>query len=43
MYELPSQSNIAEVIIEKSAITGQSKPIIVHSKNKDKTDTTSAA
>ena len=43
MYELPSQTNIAEVIIEKSAITGQGKPIIVHSKNKDKTDTTSAA
>ena len=43
MYELPSQVNIAEVIIEKSAITGQGKPIIVHSKNKDKTDATSAA
>ena len=43
MYELPSQANIAEVIIEKSAITGQGKPIIVHSKNKDKRDTTSAA
>ena len=43
MYELPSQANIAEVIIEKSAIMGQGKPIIVHSKNKDKTDTTSAA
>jgi len=43
MYELPSQANIAEVIIEKSAITGQGKPIIVHSKNKDKTNTTSAA
>ena len=43
MYELPSQVNIAEVIIEKSAITGQGKPIMVHSKNKDKTDTTSAA
>ena len=43
MFELPSQANIAEVIIEKSAITGQGKPIIVHSKNKDKTDTTSAA
>ena len=43
MYELPSQVNIAEVIIEKSAVTGQGKPIIVHSKNKDKTDTTSAA
>ena len=43
MYELPSQANIAEVIIEKNAITGQGKPIIVHSKNKDKTGTTSAA
>jgi len=43
MYELPSQVNVAEVIIEKSAITGQGKPIIVHSKNKDKTDATSAA
>ena len=43
MYELPSQENIAEVIIEKNVITGQGKPIIVHSKNKDKTDTTSAA
>ena len=36
MYELPSQANVAEVIIEKNAITGQGKPIIVHSKNKDK-------
>ena len=43
MYELPSQANITEVIIEKSAITGQGKPIMVHSKNKNKTDTTSAA
>ena len=43
MYELPSQANVAEVIIEKSAITGQGKPIIVYSKNKDKRDTTSAA
>ena len=43
MYELPSQANIAEVIIEKNAITGQGKPIIVHSKNKDKTSKTSAA
>ena len=43
MYELPSQANVAEVIIEKSAVTGQGKPIIVHSRNKDKTDKTSAA
>ena len=43
MYELPSQDNIDEVIIEQSAVTGKSKPIIVHTKNKDKTDKTTAA
>ena len=43
MYELPSLENVIEVIIEKSAVIGQSKPIIVYSKNKDKTDKTSAA
>ena len=43
MYELPSLENVSEVIIEKSAVTGKSKPIIIHSKNKDKTDKTSAA
>jgi len=43
MYELPSQENVAEVIIEKNTVIGQGKPIIIHSKNKDKTDKTSAA
>ena len=43
MYELPSLENVIEVIIEKSAVIGQSKPIIIHSKNKDKTGKTSAA
>ncbi len=43
MYELPSQENIEEVIIEQSAVLGKSKPIIVHSKNKDKTEKTTAA
>ena len=43
MYELPSLENVIEVIIEKSAVIGQSKPIIIYSKNKDKTDKTSAA
>ena len=45
MYELPSQENIEEVIIDGSAAKGQSQPIIVHSKteNKSKTDKTSAA
>ena len=43
MYELPSSSDVAEVLIEEGAITGHSKPIIVHTKNKDKTNKTSAA
>ena len=33
MYDLPSQDNIEEVIIDASAVKGQSQPIIVHSKN----------
>jgi ATP-dependent Clp protease ATP-binding subunit ClpX len=36
MYELPSQDNIEEVIVDASAVRGQSQPIIVHSKNVDK-------
>ncbi len=45
MYDLPSQDNIEEVIIDASAAKGQSQPIIVHSKtdNKSKQDKTSAA
>ena len=45
MYDLPSQDNIEEVIIDGSAAKGLSQPIIVHSKsdNKSKTDKTSAA
>ena len=45
MYDLPSQDNIEEVIIDASAARGQSQPIIVHSKteNKSKTTKTTAA
>ena len=45
MYDLPSQENIEEVIIDASAAKGQSQPIIVHSKtdNKSKSSKTSAA
>jgi len=45
MYDLPSQDNIKEVIVDASAATGQSQPIIVHSKNdgKSKNNKTSAA
>ena len=40
MYDLPSQDNIEEVIIDASAVKGQSHPIIVHSKNDNKTKPT---
>jgi ATP-dependent Clp protease ATP-binding subunit ClpX len=45
MYDLPSQDNIEEVIVDASAVKGQTQPIIVHSKNdvKSKTSKTSAA
>ena len=33
MYDLPSQDNIEEVIVDSSTVKGQSEPIIVHSKN----------
>ncbi len=46
MYDLPSQENIEEVIVDASAARGQSQPILVHSKsgdNKSKSNKTSAA
>ena len=45
MYDLPSQDNIEEVIVDASAVKGQSQPILVHSKNesKAKNNKTSAA
>ena len=45
MYDLPSQEGIAEVIVDASAVKGQSQPILVHSKtdNKSKSGKTSAA
>jgi ATP-dependent Clp protease ATP-binding subunit ClpX len=45
MYDLPSQDNVEEVIVDAGAAKGLSQPIIVHSKNNSKTkpDKTSAA
>ena len=45
MYDLPSQDDIEEVIIDSSAVKGQTQPIIVHSKTdvKSKSSKTSAA
>ena len=45
MYDLPSQENIEEVIVDSGAAKGQSQPILVHSKgdNKSKSSKTTAA
>ena len=43
MYDLPGQTNVEEVVVDSGAVKGHSQPIIVHSKNKSKTDKTSAA
>ena len=45
MYELPSQNNVEEIIVDIGAVKGQSQPITVYAKssNKSKTDKTSAA
>ncbi len=44
MFDLPSQENIDEVIIDLGAAKGQTDPLIIHSKEaKSKTEKTSAA
>ncbi len=43
MFDLPSQENIDEIIIDSSAVKGISQPIVVHSKNKTKSEKISAA
>ena len=45
MYDLPSQDDIAEVIVDAPVVKGQSQPILVHSKSDSKTKSgkTSAA
>ena len=44
MFDLPSQDNVEEVIIDANTVKGHSNPIIVHSKNaKSKIQKTTAA
>ncbi|MDC3142722.1 ATP-dependent Clp protease ATP-binding subunit ClpX [Candidatus Pelagibacter sp.] len=45
MYDLPSQDNVEEVIVDAGAAKGQSQPILVHAKgdNKSKSNKPSAA
>ena len=40
MYDLPSQDNIEEVIVDAVAAKGQSQPILVHSKADSKSKST---
>ena len=40
MYDLPSQDNIEEVIVDATSVKGQTQPIIVHSKKDTKSKTT---
>jgi ATP-dependent Clp protease ATP-binding subunit ClpX len=43
MFDLPSQENVKEVIIDQSVALGEKEPIVVYSKKKDITDKSSAA
>ena len=44
MFDLPSQENVEEIIIDTGAVKGQNDPLIIHSKEaKSKAEKTSAA
>jgi len=43
MFDLPSQENVEEVIVDQGVVLGQIEPIIVYSRNKNKTHKSSAA
>ena len=44
MFDLPSQENVEEIIIDAGAAKGQNDPLIIHSKEaKSKIEKTSAA
>ena len=37
MFELPSQSNISEVVINKDVVEGKIKPLLTYSKKNNQT------
>ena len=43
MFDLPSNENVKEVIIDRSVVLNEKEPIVVYSKNKDITNKPSAA
>ncbi len=40
MFELPSQSNICEVVINKDVVDGKIKPLLTYSKKNNQTSST---
>ena len=38
MFNLPTQEYVEEVIIDQNVVIGKKEPVVVHSKNKDKTE-----
>jgi ATP-dependent Clp protease ATP-binding subunit ClpX len=43
MFDLPSHENVEEVIINQGVVLGKIEPVIIYSKNKNKTEKSSAA
>ena len=43
MFNIPTQENVKEVIIDRSVVLGEKEAIVVYSKKKDTTDKSSAA
>jgi ATP-dependent Clp protease ATP-binding subunit ClpX len=41
MFELPSQSNISEVVINKDVVDGKIKPLLTYSKKNNQATTSS--
>ena len=39
MYEIPSDSNINEVVLNEDVVLGKSKPIVAYAKNKKEIET----
>ena len=39
MYEIPSEENINEVVVNNDVVTGKGKPIVAYSKKKTEVET----
>ena len=43
MFDLPTMEHAEQVIVDESVVTGQSEPLIIHSKKKKDSEKTTAA